>query len=454
MGAFALASFDRACQHGARGMKTILDIFRTQSIHTPDKTLYTLVDADGHDRAQLTYGQLARAADGIAATLLHQHGLRQGDRVLLVYPQSLDFIAALVGCMTAGIIPVPVYPPNPLNPGRTVTLFAQLAAQCDAKAVLTNGEYNRMRQFGSVKNFFVRSEANWPNLSWIRTDKINADKVAANHKDISFPQCSMDDIAFLQFTSGSTSNPKGVMVTYANLDHQLRCNARELDFHPEARIVMWVPQYHDFGLISGILNALYGNGQVYMLSPIDFIKRPAVWFEVASRVRATHIAAPNFAYELAVRKTTAEQRAEWDLRTLEIVMSAAEPIQPQTVARFLDAFAAAGLRQEAFCPAYGLAEHTVGVSVRGRAALKVNRSELAAGRVRPLPGHVGTDTTELIGCGRPSAGVHVRIVEPETCMPCAPGEIGEIWIDSPSKAAGYFRLAVCRSERGMGSPGR
>lgn len=419
---------------------TVLHHLYQQSAQTPDKILYTFVDDAGRDQAALTCRQLVHAANGIAAALVHQHGLKRGDRVLLSYPQSLDFIEALAGCMAAGIIPVPVYPPNPLNPGGSVALFATLAAQCDARAVLTNGEYSRLRQLSAVKGFFTRTNQSWPDLPWIRTDQTSPSPTRPTPN----PPIQPDDIAFLQFTSGSTSTPKGVAVTYANLDHQLNCNTREVGFHAASRSVFWVPQYHDFGLISGILNGMFGNGSWYMISPLSFVKRPAVWFEVMSRVQATHTAAPNFAYELAVRKTTEAERQRWDLRSLEIVMSAAEPIQPATVERFFAAFAPTGLRREAFCPAYGLAEHTVGVSVRGTKTIRVARRELEQGQVRPISDNNGAvsemASTQLIGCGYISDGVTVRIVDPKSRRLCPPMQVGEIWVDSPSKAAGYFGL--------------
>ena len=205
------------------------------------------------------------------------------------------------------------------------------------------------------------------------------------------------------------------------------------------------PHFHDFCLVSGILSALYGNAVLYLMSPITFLRRPHLWFDVMSRVQATHTAAPDFAYRLAVRKTTPEQRQQWDLSALEVAMSAAEPIRPSTVDAFVHEFAAAGFDRRAFCPAYGLAEHTVGVSVAGRRRLRVDRASLE-GQRRVVPaaeettGEAPPDTLTLFGCGRPSAGVDVRIVDPATSREVEPDRIGEIWVDSPSKALGYYGL--------------
>lgn len=432
-------------------LQTVLDHLHQQSTQAPDRVLYTFVDERGRDQAELTCQQLAHAANGIAATLVQQHGFNRGDRVLLSYPQSLDFIKALVGCMVAGIIPVPVYPPNPFNPGRSMELFATLAARSGARAILTNGEYHRLRQVSTIKGWLAREQPAWPTLPWIRTDRIAAQHTQATQLG---PPIGPDDTAFLQFTSGSTSVPKGVVITYANINHQLATVARTLDMGAESRGMLWVPQYHDLGLINGIFNAIFVGGHLTLMSPLTFIKRPRLWFDVMDRVRATHTAAPNFAYDLAVRKTTAEQRRQWDLSTLKVMMLAAEPVQPTTIERFFSAFAESGVPRAACCPGYGMAEHTVAIAVYGQQMVTFDRHALEHERIaRPLPPTAtgGTEqglepntkhnnSIQLIGSGRPIEGVRVRIVNPDTCMPCQDGEVGEIWIDSASKAAGYDGL--------------
>lgn len=428
--------------------ETVINLLQQQSTQTPDKILYTFVDDAGRDQEQLTSQQLAQSATAIATTLVHQQGFQRGDRVLLSYPQSLDFIKALVGCMTAGIIPVPVYPPNPLNPGRSMALFATLAERSGARAILTNGDYNRLRHISTVKELFTRNKSNWPQLPWIRTDQIAAENRSNSTPLLALdPPIAPDDIAFLQFTSGSTSVPKGVAITYANIEHQLTAVAQTLDMGAESEGMLWVPQYHDLGLINGIFNAIFVGGHLTLMSPLTFIKRPHLWFEVMDRVRATHTAAPNFAYDLAVRKTTAAQRRKWDLSSLKIMMLAAEPVQPTTIERFFTAFAESGVRREACCPGYGMAEHTVAIAVYGQKMVTFDRRALERERIvrplddaAPLAAQKGSNGIQLIGCGRPINGVRVRIVNPESCERCQAHEVGEIWIDSPSKAAGYDGL--------------
>ncbi len=408
----------------------VLDALIERADRTPGDVVATYVDDAGRDVASLTAGALLERGRSIAGFLRDRCDLQVGDRAVMVYPPGLEFVSALVGCLFARVIAVPVAPPDPVRPGADVARFDVLARACGARAVLTSSEYNLARKLGWVRGLVKRPAVRWPDLEWHVTDGVSG-------RAPRWSTPSPDDVAVLQYTSGSTSTPKGVMITHGNLAHQLAINADELGARSSGRAVMWVPHFHDFGLISGILSAVRGNGRLYLLSPLAFIKRPAVWLDVMSRVRATHTAAPNFAYELVLRKTTPEQRRRWDLSSIEVAMSAAEPIQPETVRAFLSAFEASRFRPDAFCPAYGLAEHTVGVSVKGRARVRADRDALEReGVVREGDG----DTKELIGCGKPSRDVQLRIVDTERLDVLSDGRVGEIWVDSPSKAAGYWGL--------------
>ena len=413
---------------------TIVDRLVEHAARAPSDVLLTLVDDDGQDEGWLTASGLHEAARRVAAHLLGPAGLQPGDRAMLVYLPSLEFVTALAGCLMAGVVAVPVAPPDPIRPGPDLARFATLARNAGARHALTHNVYHRARTLGRLRNLVFKPATGWPELSWVVTDALKAPR-----GEVALPRTRPGDLAILQYTSGSTGTPRGVMITHGNLTHQLDCNAAELDCRTEARAVIWVPHFHDFGLISGILSSVHGNGSLWMLSPLAFIRRPAVWFEVMSRVGATHTAASNFGYVLSTRKTTPDQRRAWDLSRLEVMMSAAEPIHPDAVRAFLDAFAPSGLRPAAFCPAYGLAEHTVGVSVRGRATARVSRRALEhEGTARAPEG--GEEAKTLVGCGRPSQDVTVRVVDPERRVALEHRSVGEIWVDSPSKAAGYFGL--------------
>ena len=411
---------------------TLLDRLAELSRTRPDVVPVTMVNDRGDDATRLTYPDLRAAARGIARYLTHERGLRAGVTVLLVYPPSMDFVTALVGCMMAGVIPVPVAPPNPLRPEHAHRELAAVAERSGAQAILTNGQYLMGIRVGGLRGVLSGTHRRRPgNLPWWRTERVPADDIQPTHR------ARPGDVAFLQYTSGSTSSPKGVVITHANVVHQLWLNKRELGLGAQSVAVTWVPHFHDFGLISGLLSAIFGNGRLYMLSPLAFLKKPAVWFDVMSRVRATHTAAPDFAYRLAVRRSNDVQRANWDLSALSVVMSAAEPVRWRTQDDFSAAFRVAGLDATALCPSYGLAEHTVGVTVGGRNRLCVERLSLElSGEVKPLD--PSDDGVRLVGCGPPSQGVDLRIVDPESHTALPEGRVGEIWVDSPSKAAGYW----------------
>ena len=411
---------------------TVLASFEQLRARHPHLPLYTWVDDHGRDQVTLTFAQTWEAAVAVAAHLTSQCGLKAGDRVLLVYPPSLDFVVTFVGCLIAGLVPAPIYPPNPLKLRKDLATFQAIATNCQAAAVLTNKEYARAKLLGGLKAFVGREGVRWPDLPWHTVEGVKPRRQAAP-AHVANP----GDVAFLQYTSGSTSTPKGVMITHANVLAEAVANARDLNLRPSVRCVFWVPQYHDFGLISGILSALAGNGHLYMMSPFAFAKRPAVWLEVMSRVRATHSATPNFGLELAVRKTTPEQRASWDLSALEAIVCAAEPVRASTLESFHAAFAPSGMRPGVVFPSYGLAEHTVSVTVGGKRILKVARLALQEGRAAPPAD--SDEAVPLVACGRVTKpGLRVRIVNPQTRVPLADGQVGEIWVDSPTKAAGYY----------------
>jgi acyl-CoA synthetase (AMP-forming)/AMP-acid ligase II len=413
---------------------TVIDQFLAIADSEPDRKLYVYVDDEGKDLATLTYGALLESVRSLVSHYRNHLGLKSGDRVILVYPPSLDFAIAFVSCLAAGVIPVPVAPPNPFRPGRDRAAFEAITRSSEPAAILTNRSYDRKRKLAIAAGAAASELRPRSAVPWHRTDSVPS----SDGQAVLSPSHA-EEPAFLQYTSGSTAAPKGVMISHANINHQVASNAAELGLDASSRSVAWLPHFHDFCLVSAILSMLSGNGLLYLMSPLTFLRRPQRWFEVMSRVEATHTAAPDFAYRLAVRRTTSLQRAEWDLSSLEVVMSAGEPVRPSTVEEFLSAFAPAGLDPSAFGPAYGLAEHTVGVSTSGVGRITVDRTALEMNsEVRPVEDDSPTSNLTLLGCGRPSAGVDVRIVDPETCEELSPSLVGEIWVDSPSKALGYF----------------
>ena len=396
----------------------------------------------GKVQKSLTYQQLWDETEAIAALLADpQYGLEKGDRVVLVYPPSLDFMIAFLACLRLGVIAVPVFPPNP-NRRDTLQMFAKIVQGCSPKLALTNGEYNHLKKLSGLKDAFTKFKrqptASWPeNLKWVATDKASK---PSNPPDI--VPSTRSDTAFLQYTSGSTSEPKGVMITHGNLAHNLTIITNELKAVEDTVVVSWLPQYHDMGLIGSYLGCLYCGGTGYYLSPLSFLQRPMVWIEAVSKYKATHLQAPNFAFKLTARKFEAKNYSPetLNLSSVRHVINAAEPVDEDSIETFYAKFGPFGFGKVIF-PTYGLAEHTVFVCSGGKQILSVNKEALETqGKVTLVDGSKGDAAiSRLVGCGFPeSQAVDVRIVDHESMKQLEEDVVGEIWIKSSSKAAGYF----------------
>lgn len=420
-----------------KDFKSVFTAMDTLAHQQPNRLVYSFANEQGQFEQELTWKELHEKTDSLTGFLRTRCGLAVGSRVLLVYPPSMDFIVAFVSCLRAGLIPVPVYPPNPAQADNGMEAFNRIAVDCDAQRVLTNRIYSRGRKLASVQDLLTFKPSKWEiSLQWVTTDDVKA----GDYAPVYGPQVGPDDVALIQYTSGSTSAPKGVVITHGNLSHQLEYTRVAMHTNAESRAVFWVPQYHDLGLIGGILNALGGNAHLVLFSPLSFIKRPALWFDLMHKLRATHTAAPNFAYELALRKTTPEQRAKWDLSSLQMVMSAAEPVRATTMQRFLDAFAVSGLKPEAYLPAYGLAEHTVAVTFNGGVISHVDKHQLEVNRRVDVSAQPSDNTLTLVSSGTWAADIQLHIVDPDTGIECHANGVGEVWVTSLSKAAGYWKL--------------
>jgi thioester reductase-like protein len=413
-------------------MGSILDALEHGAAEHPDKPLYTFLDGSGRVRDTYTYAAFHERTRHLAQHLRVEKSLRRGDRVLLVYPPGLELIVAFVACARIGVIPVPVYPPTPMSFESALAKLAFVARDCEATAALTTRGFHRSYRLLLAKR---RITALWlrtpplPALRWITTD--DARGVASN----GFAN-DPGPVLFLQYTSGSTNDPKGVVVSHDNVLHNC---ASALDFVPT--FVSWLPQYHDMGLIGYSLCPFLTGGTAYGFSPLDFLKRPALWLETISRVRASHTASPNFGYAYCLRedKLPSTALSGLDLSSLRIMMNAAEPVVPETQACFLERFAPYGLRPEALIAAYGLAENTIAVAQHGRRSVCVNKKLLQQRTLHIEDPHPGNNNQlSLMSCGRPLQGVEVRIVDPDTRSTLGEHRIGEIWTSGASTCSGYW----------------
>ncbi|PRQ08993.1 type I polyketide synthase [Enhygromyxa salina] len=393
------------------GWLTLVDVARARAREQGDLGVFTFLEDGETDARTLSAAQLDRRARAVAAEL--QRVAEPGSRALLLYPPGLDYVIAFFACLYAGVIAVPAYPPDPRALARTLPRLQSILADCEASVVLTLGA------LAGPSASLLRGPAP---LTWVATDEV-ADARASDWRAATLQS---SDIAFLQYTSGSTDTPKGVMLSHANLLEN-SARIRECFGHSSAsQGVIWLPPYHDMGLIGGIIQPLYAGFPVTLMSPLHFLQRPLRWLQAISRYRATTSGGPNFAYDLCVRKSTAQQRRELDLSSWDLAFNGAEPIRPQTLGRFADAFAPSGFAPTAFYPCYGLAEATLIVSGGDKGAAAIT------GSPRASAGH------ELVACGRALAGHDLVIVEPQTRRRVEPGEIGEIWVAGPSVAAGYW----------------
>ena len=405
---------------------TLIDLLYWRATHQTGREAYTFLGDGDEENGSVTYGELDRQARSVASRL-QSTGVAGGERVLLLYPPGLEYAVAFLGCLYAGVVAVPAYPPR-LN--RPISRLQTIAADSEASVALTTTRF--------LSNLERRLEhaPEMKSLRWLATDD---DEGIA--EEWSRPEVDGDTLAFLQYTSGSTAAPKGVMVTHANLLHNLELIYRGLGHSPESQMVSWLPPYHDMGLIVGVLQPLYGGFPAALMPPVSFLQRPLSWLRTISRLGADSAGAPNFAYDLCARKATPEILTDLDLSTWAAAFNAAEPVRQETLERFANVFAPCGFRREAFYPAYGLAEGTVFVAGGSKTAPPVLLPVKEAGleRDRVVATSVGgTGVRTLVGCGRTLADQKIIVVDPKSRTRCPSDRVGEIWVSGPSVAKGYW----------------
>lgn len=440
------------------GEATIVDFLRWRADEQGDRLSHTWLDKgeveDGHAR----YADLDRRARAIAARLIDQ-GLR-GERVVLIYPSGIEYVAAFYGCLYAGAIAVPAYPPDPTRLELSLPRLLAIVEDCQPAAVLTTTALLAALVGVLVQTKIAKPLSRLPlpdalgrrtfqglatldttplqRLKWVATTRIS-DAAASAWRD---PGARADDVAYLQYTSGSTATPRGVVVRHRNLIDNLALGTAITGVVAGSVAVGWLPLYHDLGLVCYVTGSAYNGCRTWLQSPLDFLARPLTWLQAISRYRASHAAGPNFAYDLCVRRTTPEQRAALDLRSWTRAGNGGEPVRVETAARFCEAFAASGFSPSAMQPGYGLAEATLFVASdkpieRPMATMALRRDALAAGRAEEAA--PGEPARVVPSCGRTGARHRVIAVDPETRAVCGPDAIGELWFAGPSVPTGYWR---------------
>jgi thioester reductase-like protein len=397
-----------------------------------DAVSQRFLDVEGREVESYTFASFAERSRELAAFLSREAGLRRGDRVVLVYPPGLELNAAFFACARLGVIPVPVAPPTPANMEASVLKLAYVARDSGACAVLSS------RMLCQGYELLAAGAAAMPGLRGVTLPAI---PWIATEESRGFGGPRVDDTPvptlFLQYTSGSTSDPKGVVVSHQNVIHNGHAT---LDRTHHA--VSWLPQHHDMGFIGYYLYILLLGGTTTGFSPADFLRRPALWLRSFSRFGGTHTSAPNFAYDYCLRqdKLPDADLAGVDLSGVTWMASAAEPVRAATMEKFLARFSPYGLRRTSLVAGFGLAEFTLSVTFGGRQILTVNKQALQRGELRPeKTGPEHNNQVRLVSCGKPVPGAHVRIVDQDSRADLGEGRIGEIWLDGTGKGGGYWQ---------------
>ncbi|HWM88358.1 MAG TPA: amino acid adenylation domain-containing protein [Kofleriaceae bacterium] len=402
---------------------TLQELLRARS---SDAGRYSFLVDGERDEATLSFAELHARAAAIGAEL-ERRGLA-GERALLIYPPGLEYVCGFFGCLFAPAIAVPTYPPDPARLERSVRRLLAIVDDARPAVALTTAAV-----LAALQPLFALAPG-LQRLQWIATDSL----APASEPDPP-PDVSPDSVAFLQYTSGSTGTPKGVELTHRNLLHNSARIHAAFGVTRASRGVIWLPPYHDMGLIGGILQPLYGGFDVVLMSPLAFLERPMRWLEAVSRAGATTSGGPNFAYDLCVRKSSPAERAALDLSRWQLAFNGAEPVRAETMAGFAEAFAPAGFRIEAFFPCYGLAESTLiatgGPRLTPPRVLRLRRDELQRGRAVESSAE---GAVALVGCGRAFDDGPIAIADPASGRRCADGEVGEIWLAGDSVARGYL----------------
>jgi acyl-CoA synthetase (AMP-forming)/AMP-acid ligase II len=411
---------------------TLVEILCERSQQMPAKTVFTFLKDGETQSVNLSYQDLERQAKAIASHL-KACNIKPSDRAVLVYPfdGALEFIAAFFGCLYAGVVAVPCYPPQ--NRLTLRDLQSRLVS-CQAEIILTSQSF-----LDKLKKQLADSGIDVNKLHWLATDSIT--ELASD--DWQQIECDRDTLAFLQYTSGSTGIPKGVMVSHGCILHNQETLRLAFGHSERSLGVGWLPLFHDMGLIGNVIQAVYLGASCVLMSPVTFIQKPIRWLEAISRYQVSTSGAPNFAYDLVARRATAEQISRLDLSSLQVAFCGAEPIRVETLDRFAAKFAECGFRKEAFYPCYGMAEATLfvtgGVHREPPKVQYVETIALEKNQVVMVKAHK-EGAKAIVSCGKTWLDSRVAIADPNSLTLCEPNQVGEIWVSGDGIGKGYWQL--------------
>ncbi|GGY18480.1 AMP-binding protein [Paludibacterium paludis] len=398
-------------------MKTLLDMMRYRAEENGDLVAYRELDSRGQEVGQISFAQLWRRAGAVARGLLAAP--ETGNAILLLFPPGIDFMVAFTGVVLAGKIAVPSARPGAVGLKRAVPRLARICANCAAGAILADDAF--LAEARDQENWFGRDDYHWLTLSGL--EKTGCASGAP------LPAADLDRLAYLQYSSGSTGEPKGVMITHRNIAANVGVMEAQMGYPGRIVSVEWMPHFHDYSLVKGLLMALYTGGEHVILPPMTILRAPHVWLRAVSDYRAWRSGGPNFAYQQCLDAVEEADIAGLDLSNWHWAHCGAEPIKSSTVAGFMRRFAPAGLNPSAFRAAYGMAEAT----------LFLTSSRLGE-PWKPMPVRPGDSDALTVACGVAGAGIGLRIVDPECRHPLPDGQVGEIWVadESGSVSSGYW----------------
>ena len=418
----------------------LVQLLQHRAIADSERIAYRFLHNGTTEAGCLTYQELDERARAIAFWL--QSLVKPGARALLVYSydEGLEFVAAFMGCLYGGVIAVTTTPPRH---SKDLTKIAQRIESSGVEVILTTKDLIAAVKGKLAKNIGLVKQ--FQHIKWFSTNRIDL-KIA---NDWQQPAIDSDTLAFLQYTSGSTGNPKGVMVTHENILYNQEMIRQGFANTKSTIVVNWLPLFHDMGLIGNVLQPLYIGFESILMSPVALAQQPFEWLKAISHYQATTSGGPNFAYDLLCLKATPEKLASLDLSSWQVAFSGAETVRAETIARFSDLFKSCGFKKAAFYPCYGMAETTLfitGGEQSEEATVKyIDDNYLAQNKVVEVAPNT-SESKAIVSCGKPWLDTEVIIVNPETLTQCEPNTVGEIWVRGTGVARGYWGQEIATQE--------